>query len=54
MIPFLVDGALQVKIIHNIRMRRLARARRLLARLILIFGTLSAILCGFITYWLTK
>lgn len=54
MIPFLVDGALQVKLIHNIRMRRLARARRLLVRLILILGTLSAIACGIITYWLTK
>ena len=52
--PFLVDTADQRKLIHNAESRRLRASRRMAVRLILIFGTISAICSAVITYFLTK
>jgi hypothetical protein len=52
--PFLVDTADQRKLIHNAESRRLLASRRMAVRLILIFGTVSAVASSVITYLLTK
>ena len=52
--PFLVDTADQRRLIHNAESRRLLASRRMAVRLILIFGTISAICSAVITYLLTK
>jgi hypothetical protein len=52
--PFLVDTADQRKLIHNAESRRLLSSRRMAVRLILIFGTASAVASSVITYLLTR
>jgi hypothetical protein len=52
--PFLVDTADQRRLIHNAESRRLLAARRMAVRLILIFGTASAVASSVITYLLTR
>lgn len=52
--PFLVDTADQRRLIHNAESRRLLAARRMAVRLILIFGTISAVCSAVITYLLTR
>ena len=52
--PFLVDTADQRRLIHNAESRRILAARRMAVRLILIFGTISAICSAVITYLLTR
>ena len=52
--PFMVDTADQRKLIHNAESRRLLASRRMAVRLILIFGTVSAICSAVITYFLTR
>jgi hypothetical protein len=52
--PFLVDTADQRKLIHHAESRRLLASRRMAVRLILIFGTASAVCSAVITYLLTR
>jgi len=52
--PFMVDTADQRKLIHNAESRRLRASRRMAVRLILIFGTVSAVASSVITYVLTR
>ncbi len=52
--PFLVDTADQRKLIHDAESRRLLASRRMAVRLILIFGTVSAVASSVITYLLTR
>jgi len=52
--PFMVDTADQRKLIHNAESRRLRASRRMAVRLILIFGTISAVASSVITYVLTR
>jgi hypothetical protein len=52
--PFGIDTADQRRLIHNAESRRLIASRRMAVRLILIFGTASAVCSAVITYLLTK
>ena len=52
--PFLVDTASQRRLIHNAESRRLLASRRMAVRLILIFGTVSAVASSIVTYFLTR
>ena len=52
--PFGIDTADQRRLIHNAESRRLLAYRRMAVRLILIFGTASAVCSAVITYLLTK
>jgi hypothetical protein len=52
--PFLIDTADQRRLIHNSESNRLRASRRMAVRLILIFGTASAICSAVITYLLTR
>ena len=53
-IPFGIDTASQRRLIHNAESNRLRAARLMAVRLILIFGTISAICSAIITYLLTR
>jgi hypothetical protein len=52
--PFGIDTADQRRLIHNAESRRLLASRRMAVRLILIFGTASAVCSAVITYLLTR
>jgi len=52
--PFMVDTAYQRRLIHNAESNRLRASRRMAVRLILIFGTVSAVTSAVITYFLTR
>jgi hypothetical protein len=52
--PFMVDTADQRRLIHNAESNRLRASRRMAVRLILIFGTVSAVASAVVTYFLTR
>jgi hypothetical protein len=52
--PFHVDTASQRRLIHEAESNRLRASRRMAVRLILIFGTVSAICSAFTVYFLTR
>tara|TARA_R110000868_G_scaffold393768_1_gene664875 strand:- start:786 stop:956 length:171 start_codon:yes stop_codon:yes gene_type:complete len=53
-IPFGIDTASQRRLIHNAESNRLRATRLMAVRLILLFGTISAICSALITYLLTR
>ena len=53
-IPFGIDTASQRRLIHNAESNRLRASRLMAVRLILIFGTISAICSGLTVYLLTR